>query len=91
MEAPDIFKNIDPSKISRNKADETLLYVRYLLTREQDPAKMEVYQNFKLILETRIAELDAGVLPVVTLPGTVSPVIEPAADLSMEGAETELA
>lgn len=66
MEAPDIFRNIDPSKISRSKAEETLLYVRYLLDREQEPAKVRVYENLKLILEARLEELtEREVLPPV--------------------------
>lgn len=64
MEAPDLFRNIDPSRISRSKAEETLLYVRYLLDREQAPAKVRVYENLKAILEARLEELtEREVLP----------------------------
>jgi hypothetical protein len=64
MEAPDLFKNIDPARISRSKAEETLLYVRYLLEREQAPAKARVYENLKAILEARLEELnERQVLP----------------------------
>ena len=64
METADIFRNIDPSKISRSKAEETLLYVRYLLDREQAPAKIQVYENLKAILEARLEELtEREVLP----------------------------
>lgn len=57
MEAPDLFRNIDPSRISRSKAEETLLYVRYLLDREKAPAKIRVYENLKAILEAKLEEL----------------------------------
>src|SRR5687768_12075022 len=57
MDAPGIFSQIDPSRISRSKAEETLLYVRYLLNREQEPAKIKLYQEFKTILEARLKEL----------------------------------
>jgi hypothetical protein len=64
MDAPDIFRNIDPARISRSKAEETLLYVRYLLNREQEPAKVRVYEGLKAMLEARIEELtEREVLP----------------------------
>jgi uncharacterized membrane protein YcjF (UPF0283 family) len=64
MDAPDIFRHIDPSGISRSKAEETLLYVRYLLKREEEPAKIRVYESLKAILEARLEELtEREILP----------------------------
>jgi hypothetical protein len=66
MDAPDIFGQIDPSRISRSKAEETLLYVRYLLNREKEPAKVKVYESLKVILEARLEELtEREVLPPI--------------------------
>jgi hypothetical protein len=68
MDAPDIFNNIDPSGISRSKAEEMLLYVRYLLNREKDPANIGVYENLKTILEARLEALtEREILPPVVL------------------------
>lgn len=64
MDAPDIFRNIDPSRISRSKAEETLLYVRYLLNREKQPGKIRVYEKLKAILEARLEALtEREILP----------------------------
>jgi hypothetical protein len=69
MDAPDIFDNIDPGRISRSKAEETLLYVRYLLKREQDTARIRIYENLKVILEARLEDLtEREVLPPLDLP-----------------------
>lgn len=54
MDAPYLFNNIDPSRISRNKAEETLLYVRYLLYREKEPLNIQAYENLKAMLEARL-------------------------------------
>ena len=64
MDAPDIFSNIDPSGISRSKAEEMLLYVRYLLNREKEPVNIRVYENLKAILEARLEALtEREILP----------------------------
>jgi hypothetical protein len=64
MDTPDIFRQMDPSRISRSKAEETLLYVRYLLNREKEPAKIRVYESLKAILEARLEELtERQILP----------------------------
>jgi hypothetical protein len=84
MDAPDIFRNIDPSRISRSKAEETLLYVRYLLDREQEPAKIRVYENLKAILEARLEELtEREVLPPLEVKNRA---ITSESDLTLEGA-----
>jgi hypothetical protein len=64
MGDPDIFRNLDPDRISRSKAEETLLYVRYLLNREKEPAKIRVYESLKAILEARLDALtEREILP----------------------------
>jgi hypothetical protein len=75
MDGQDIFRNIDPSRISRSKAEETLLYVRYLMNREKEPAKIRVYESLKVILEARLEELtEREILPplAVKQPGSSS-------------------
>jgi hypothetical protein len=67
MDGPDIFRNIDPSRISRSKAEETLLYVRYLLNREKENTKIRLYESLKVILEARLEELtERQMLPPIT-------------------------
>lgn len=69
MDVPAIFNNINPSAISRSKAEEMLLYVRYLLNREKEAAKLRVYENLKILLEDRLEELnEREILPQLELP-----------------------
>ena len=68
MNAPDIFSNIDPSGISRSKAEEMLLYVRYMLKREEDPVNIRIYENLRAILEARLEALtEREILPPLGL------------------------
>jgi hypothetical protein len=77
MEGPDLFRNLDPSRISRSKAEETLLYVRYLLNREKQPAKIRVYESLKAILEARLEELtEREVLPPIATTAAKQPGLE---------------
>ncbi len=53
-----MFDNLDLTQISRSKAEEMLLYVRYLLNREQDKVKIEIYNQYRKKLEARLDNLN---------------------------------
>ncbi|WP_026463843.1 hypothetical protein [Adhaeribacter aquaticus] len=52
------FANIDIKQVSKSKASEILIYVRYLLARVQNQAEKEELENYKILLEARLAELE---------------------------------
>lgn len=54
----EMFENLDPSQISKAKAEEVLLYLRYLLQREHDKGKIEIYTRYRNILEARVEDLN---------------------------------
>jgi hypothetical protein len=56
---PDFLYTLDPAAISKNKAEETLLYVRYHLQREKNNKAIEVLQHYQSLIQARLKELEA--------------------------------
>ncbi|RNI24082.1 hypothetical protein [Rufibacter latericius] len=54
------FENFDASTLTRAEAEEKLVYVRYLITREEESEKLEGLRVYQGLIEGRLAYFKLG-------------------------------